>query len=289
MSKHVIVGFDWSPEASEAVRWAADEASRRGWPLRLISCYHLAVAGDAVVGWTTAEVSASLLQAAEAGLAEQRQEVAERHPSLAVTTEAHTGPAAAGLLDHADAEDLLVLGASSHKGAAAFWLGSTPRHVIRRAPCPVVVVRGATSRGAADRVVDGIDGSPAADGALRWAAAEAELHGVPLLIVHGWEYPYVRSDASSMQARDLTEVDAATVLDRAVAEARELCSTGVDGRLVEAGSVSAVIGELRDGDLLVLGSRGRGMVKTGLFGSTVNGVLDRAAVPVVVVRDEELR
>jgi nucleotide-binding universal stress UspA family protein len=46
-----------------------------------------------------------------------------------------------------------------------------------------------------------------------------------------------------------------------------------------------VLGVVRDGDHLVLGSRGRGGVRSGLFGSTVNGVLGVAAVPVAVVRE----
>jgi hypothetical protein len=39
-------------------------------------------------------------------------------------------------------------------------------------------------------VVVGIDGSTAADHALDWAIEEANLHHVPLTVVHVWEYPY---------------------------------------------------------------------------------------------------
>ncbi|MBK5333949.1 MAG: universal stress protein, partial [Ilumatobacteraceae bacterium] len=46
----------------------------------------------------------------------------------------------------------------------------------------------------------------------------------------------------------------------------------------------ALLETVRDGDLLVVGSRGRGALAARLFGSTVNTVLDRCAVPVVVVR-----
>ena len=57
------------------------------------------------------------------------------------------------------------------------------------------------------------------------------------------------------------------------------------GALVESSSASALLDTVRDGDLLVLGSRGRGAVASRLFGSTVNSVVDQAAVPVVVVRE----
>ena len=46
----------------------------------------------------------------------------------------------------------------------------------------------------------------------------------------------------------------------------------------------AVTRKMRDGDLLVLGSHGRGAGMAALLGSTVYSVLDHAAVPVVVVR-----
>lgn len=58
----------------------------------------------------------------------------------------------------------------------------------------------------------------------------------------------------------------------------------VTGILIENRAVSAVLDTLRDGDLLVVGSRGRGGVRSRLFGSTVNSILDHASVPVVVVR-----
>ena len=55
--------------------------------------------------------------------------------------------------------------------------------------------------------------------------------------------------------------------------------------LVESEPVAGLLEAIRDGDHLVLGSRGRGAVRSGLFGSTVNGILDVAAVPVVVVSE----
>jgi nucleotide-binding universal stress UspA family protein len=74
------------------------------------------------------------------------------------------------------------------------------------------------------------------------------------------------------------------VLDRAVESVREQFESEIDAQLVETDPVSALLATICDGDLLVLGSRGRGAVRAGLFGSTVNGVLDRSAVPVVVVK-----
>lgn len=279
----ITVGHDGSSTSAEAVRWAADEAAARGARLRIVSCYQIPVA-DAMPGWTATGAIAGLLEATERIADEARDLVMQRHPTLPLRAVVSAGPASVALVEDVAADDLLVLGASSHHGAGAFWLGSTPRSVIRHAPCPVVVVRGAVSRGRPDRIVVGVDGSPAAAGALRWAANEADLHGVELLVVHGWWYPYLPSESdSSARARDLTEVDAACVLDRSIEEARALCGVTVHGSLLEAGPVTALLDTVRDGDLMVVGSAGRGAIMSGLFGSTVNGVLERSVVPVVVV------
>lgn len=283
MSKQITVGYDGSAPSAEAVAWAAFEAAARGSRLRIVTCYEIPVMGDAAY-WPTGDVYALLLDGAQKSVSAMRAVVAEQHPGLEIVTDASAGPASSALLDDVEPEDLVVVGASSHEGASAFWLGSTPRQVVRQSPCPVVVVRGAASRGRPDRIVVAVDGSPASNVALRWAADEADLHGVTLVVLHAWEYPYLPVDTTSTQGRDITRVDAACLLDQSAALARERCAADVVDALVEDSPVSALLATVRDGDLVVLGSRGRGAVRAGLFGSTVNSVLERSAVPVVVVR-----
>ncbi len=289
MTKHITVGYDGSIPASEAVLWAAAEASARGAKLRIVSCYEIPLAGDAVGGWPATEAYAELLDASRSSLAQLKEVIDAEVPGLDIDLQASAGPASSALIDSVEPDDLVVVGSSRHHGASAFWLGSTPRHLVRYSPCPVVVVRGAATRGHPDRVVVGIDGSPASDRALQWAGNEADRHGVSLLVVHAWLYPYLPVDTASSQARDLTNVDAACLLERAVESAREQFAAEVEGELVEAGPVTALLELVRDGDLLVVGSRGRGALAANLFGSTVNSVLDECVVPVVVVRASDAR
>lgn len=284
MSAHVTVGYDGTPDSREAVMWAADEATARRIALRVVSCYPVVYVGDPIVGYPTAEVYDAARESVESSLTEIGTAILRRHPELDATTMVSAPSASGALLADVDANDLLVVGASRHHGAAAFWLGSTPRAVARRSPCPVVVVRGVAGRGRPTSVVVGVDGSPASDDALRWACDEADLHGVELVVVHAWDYPYATVDFEDSQARDLMCVDAARVLEAAVAVARDRSGASVTDVLVEGGAANALLETVRDGDLLVLGSRGRGAVAAGLFGSTVNAVLEQAAVPVVVVR-----
>ena len=285
MTKHITVGYDGSPEATEALEWAAHEASARGCELKIVTCYRIPIAGDVQTGWIPTEAYTSLVRSAENELATGSEWVRSRFPELAVESMLVAGPAAPGLLDRAaEDEEMIVVGASSRRGAAAFWLGSTPRALVRHAVCPVVVVRGAASRGRPDRVVVAVDGSDGADAALWWAAAEADLHGVPLHIVHAWEYPYATLETAQLQTSDLIRVDAARVLEVAAERVNERYNLAVTTELVEGGPASAILGAVSDGDLLVVGSRGRGALRAGVFGSTVNTLLDRAAIPVVVAR-----
>jgi nucleotide-binding universal stress UspA family protein len=263
---------------------------RRSCELHILECYRLPVASEVHTGWVPAEAYSAVEQAASAQLHEARDMIAGEYPHLTVTTSLRAGPPALLLVEEpAGDQELIVVGASSHRGASAFWLGSTPRAVVRHATCPVVVVRGAAGRDGPDRVVVGIDGSLASRQAVLWAAAEADLHGVELRVVHAWEYPYMAVTTRESQARDLTRVDAACVLEEAVAYAREVCGSEVTDALVEDAPASGLLGAVRDGDLLVLGSRGRGALRAGMFGSTVNSVLDHAAIPVVVLRDHAIR
>lgn len=284
MSEKIIVGYNATDSATEAVMWAADEAELRNVPLRLVSRFDMsALATEASLGLGAGAYEA-IREAANANVEQIKSAVIAIHPTLTLTTDVSSGLASSALLIEAGPGDLIVVGSSSHHGTSAFWLGSTPRHLVHHSPCPVAVIRGVASRGKPDRVVVGVDGSAAADLAVIWAGDEADRHHVELVLVHGWSYPYAQTDTRSTQARQLTEIDADCTLARSVEVARERCGVTVTGILIENSAVSALLDTLRDGDLLVVGSRGRGGIRSRLFGSTVNSILDHAAVPVVVVR-----
>ena len=285
MSETVNVGYSGSETSAAAVTWAAAEAAVRGAALRIVTCAEMpVVSGEAALGWNSGAAFEAIREASLATSEEMAAKIKATHPTLAVTAEVIPGPAASALLTDTAATDLIVVGASGHDGAAAFWLGTTPRQLVHNSPCPVAVIRGAATRGAPDRVVVGIDGSATSDAAVVWAADEADRHKVNLHLVHGWSYAYAPVDASATQARDLTEVDADCTLNRSIELARERCGATVTGQLVESSPVDALLESVKDGDLLVLGSHGHGGLRARLLGSTVNSVLDHAAVPVVVVR-----
>jgi nucleotide-binding universal stress UspA family protein len=284
MTKQINVGFNGSASSSEAVQWAAAEASSRGARLRLISCYPMPIMPGSGLGLTPSDAYTTILSDTQDSLVNLKAVIAESHPNLEITTLASSDPAASALIEGVVADDLVVVGTSDHQGAAGFWLGSTARHVVRHCPCPVVVVPGPASGGHTDRIVVGVDGSPTSPQALLWAGDQADRCGAELLIVHSWMYPYMHADPDSSQVRDLTKVDAACLLDREVEAGREQFGADITSRLVECSPSAALLGTVRHGDLLVLGSNGHGAIHSTLFGSTVNTVLDHCTVPTVIVR-----
>lgn len=286
MTKHITVGYDGTPSSSEAVSWAADEAAMLGASLRIVTCFDLPI-GDSGYGYGYGEAITAQQDDARRCSAAEESAIQTSHPNLKVTSFVAPGPPSMVLVEGLGSDDLVVVGTSAHGGAAAFWLGSTPRSLVRHSPCPVVIVRGRATEGRPNRVVVGVDGSGGSDMGLMWAEDEADRYQAELVIVHGWNFPHVPVDASSAQARDLARVDAACVLDRAVEHATERIASRVTGRLVEASPPTALLETLNDGDLLVVGSRGRGALASAIFGSTVNGVLERCAVPVVVIHPSE--
>ena len=235
--------------------------------------------------WAPTQAIAASREAIEQSLGEIADVVLAHHPDLEVSSEASADLVLSSLLEALGPDDLVVVGSSGHHGAAAFWLGSTPRYLVTHSQCPVVVVRGQATRGRPDRIVVGVGVPEQSMRALLWAADEADRQQVPLVVVHAWWYPYQFDGTPGSQACDLTRIDAACALERAVERVSEQFACDVSGELVRDRTTDGLLSVIRDGDLLVLGSRGQGPLRAGLVGSTVNSVLEAAVVPVVVVRD----
>jgi nucleotide-binding universal stress UspA family protein len=136
------------------------------------------------------------------------------------------------------------------------------------------------------RIVVGVDGSPPSLEALRWAVAEAAVHGAELVAVAAWEFPFVPSGPGAgfyvgPTADDLT-ADAERQLDEAL---RQVDASGVEvTRLTEYGSPAQVLLEqARTADLLVVGARGHGGFTGLLLGSVSQQCATHAVSPTVVV------
>ncbi|MFE2292516.1 universal stress protein [Streptomyces sp. NPDC059452] len=138
-------------------------------------------------------------------------------------------------------------------------------------------------------VVVGVDASPQARAAALWAAAEAELRGQPLNIVHAADIDgrSVLTSAETIQAlRDTARDLLAETADAVREQHPDLIVTKELSRQDAAASLHAAAG---DRGTIVVGSRGLGGFAALTLGSVGLGVTARTEVPVVVVRGESDR
>ena len=65
------------------------------------------------------------------------------HPGVKITSEARTGRPATAIVQCAREReiDLIIVGSHGRTGLAHLMMGSVAEHVVRHAPCPVLVVR----------------------------------------------------------------------------------------------------------------------------------------------------
>ncbi|EST38704.1 hypothetical protein N566_05985 [Streptomycetaceae bacterium MP113-05] len=135
-------------------------------------------------------------------------------------------------------------------------------------------------------VAVGLDGSPAASAALHWAAAEAELRGAPLRLVHAREPMPAPDHADGVEEQQILTGR------RIVDAAREdvlLRRPGlrVDAEVIAGDPEEALLEVSAQSQMLVLGSYGIRRLPSFFLGSVSLATVARAEQPVVLVRAEE--
>jgi nucleotide-binding universal stress UspA family protein len=123
--RRIVVGVADAPAGRAAVRFAADEAARKGATLHLVLC---------------ADGGNSALADAEARLVDVTTELAVLHEGLRVETAALNSEPVLALLDASREADLVVLGCHHSEDPWASRIGGVAAGVLGRAFCPVVLV-----------------------------------------------------------------------------------------------------------------------------------------------------
>ena len=133
----IVVGVDGSEHAVRALRWAVEDARRRGAGLSVVHAvpfpFNLA---DPILIPPPPEHDLQLagLQVIDEALADVEVD------DLDVQRTAVIGQAASVLCDAATGAELLVLGSRGLGGFKGLLVGSVTQQVVAHAPCPVVVV-----------------------------------------------------------------------------------------------------------------------------------------------------
>ena len=141
-------------------------------------------------------------------------------------------------------------------------------------------------------IVVGVDGSPASNFGVCWAARDAALRNVPLTLVHmvnaTTTWPQVAMAAEVLAWRD---DDGRRVLQEAVKIAEDATRTSrkidITQELWHAPPMPTLAEMSDEADMLVVGSYGRGAVGRALLGSVSSGIVRRASCPVAVIHDED--
>jgi nucleotide-binding universal stress UspA family protein len=194
--------------------------------------------------------------------------------------------AAAGLHAEAVARSaaLVVLGSSNRSVLGRVLPGGTADRLLSGSPVPVAVA----PHGYADRVTAravigvGFDASPEAQHAAEWAADLANRSGasLQLLAVHTQLMFGSVVAGGAYGTKTVNQVMA----ERLQSEAEQLSSAVSAEACVFSGDAGrALVEHSEQLDLLVLGSRGYGPVKSVLLGSVSSYVLRHAGCPVLVV------
>jgi nucleotide-binding universal stress UspA family protein len=198
--------------------------------------------------------------------------------------------------------DMLVLSTHGHTGLKRFFLGSTAEAVVRRAPCPVLIVRRRVlARNGTpqtlpseriNRILVPVDFSPMSRDLLKYATAFAAQFRASLVLLHA-------VNRISVQTRVVSH---ATRLQMAVLEggmhqlaefAKCLVPANIEAKqVVRAGTPYDVIRQVarrERADLIIIGTRGHGAVKRFFIGGTAGRVVRHAPCPVLVVRQTDER
>lgn len=292
MTNRIVVGLDGSEHSADALRWGAQVAEARGWPLVAATTWgyldqrHPGGEARFESAYTDADARAALASYVEAALGAER--------AATVVQEAVNDLPAQGLCALAGPDDLLVLGARGRGGLRSLLLGSVSTACLHHSRGPVAIIRsgtvagdGAGAGGGDPRVVAGIDGSAESEAALRWAAEHAAATGARLDVVHAWRAPAVAGAALAYAPVDPTVFrdGAREVLDRAVAAIADVpLAAPPTPVLVEDRAAAALLDRAGGAALLVVGARGLGGFTGLLLGSVSDQLARHAPCPVVVVR-----
>ncbi len=291
ITSRVVVGVDGSDPSIAALRWAAYEARRRNAVVLAVSCYSVPVYGSPDGAVYPSHEDLDMHKAgADAVIARAMELVAEIDPDVVVDGLTTMSPAGIAIAESARDGDEIVVGATGHSGFMDGVLGSVAMNVAHRSHVPVVVVPpkpvaeiGPTMR----KIVVGVDGSPGSLQALEWAYGQALLSGAELTAVHGWIYPYPGQRTSVSEPRTQMQLDAMEELKASLESLGPRLSSGsihVHAKLLELSPAEALLDEGKDADLIVVGSRGRGALRSALLGSVSRTIVHHAACPVAIIR-----
>jgi len=270
----LTVPVDGSPAAVRSVGLALDLAAGGG-TLRFCSVVddlELSVAGAEGAMVDIGTMLAELETDAEGFCRDALRRAAVA--GIAARSDVLRGSRAPSIVDFATdtGSEAIVMGTRARTGLDHALFGSVAESVVRTSPVPVVVVH-ADDETRTGPVVVALDASACSAAAFEVALQAASARGRSLAILHVLE-------AEAPDARDAHYLDEAfsAAATRGVSASIVLINGRPVDELVETT-------DRVEGCLIVMGTHGRALVPRLWLGSVAAGVIRRARVPVLTVRE----
>lgn len=284
----VVVGVDGSSAAIRAARWAAAVAVKLGAPLRIVharpSLGH--DLSDAIADIRAPEMEVHR-ESATAILISARNAVESDFSGLPVSTTEVDILADETLTDLSRTARLVVLGSDELSLGTAILIGSTTVSVATHSMCPVVAWRGERTTPTNAPIVVGVDHDRDSRVAVTAAFELAHRLGVGVTAVHTWSARRPAGDVNLpfMIDWEQLEKEERQYLSDQLAQLMGLYPQVEVTQIVELDKPSrALLRHGRNGQLIVVGSRGRGLLAGTLLGSTGLNLLYHSAIPVMICR-----
>lgn len=271
----ILVGVDGSEQSRMALRWAAGSRQAQGSTLRAVTAWQYPAGAGTPAGATALRSAEEMDRNA---LRDLERTISEVLGEKGGDVRAEVGRGAPGdvLLQRAAAPsvDGLVLGARGLGGFEGMLLGSVTQRCVENAPCPVVVVRGDAVVIPPSRLVVGLDGSDGSRRALDWTIDLARGAGAEVVAVHALGIDATGEDRR--RAEEQVRGEWSEPL-RAAGVSHTVHVEWVDPR------TALIAAAKEDADLVVVGRRGLGPIRSLLLGSVSGYLVRYAEQPIAVV------
>ncbi|MFI8852944.1 universal stress protein [Streptomyces sp. NPDC053499] len=301
MARVVTAGIDGTPESAAAAHWAAREAMTRHCSLQLA---HIRVAESALDRMVVPEEDDAPRRQAEQLVGDVAAVLAERFPSLVVTTEVAAGEPAWALTELSKTSDLLVIGSRGLSTLGGFLVGSVALPTVAHTQCPVVLVRAESgprdrTDDAADRegregregtspgIVLGVELGHPCEELFAFAFEAAQRGSMTLNIRHGWEPPPVYGSRpmplAPMALEDLLDERADALAKMVRPWCEKYPGVDVDVRAVLEHPAPMLVKAAENASLLVVGRRHRAHRLGPHVGPVPHAAMHHSRTPVAIV------
>jgi len=184
--------------------------------------------------------------------------------------------------------DLIVMGTHGRHGLDHLLLGSVTEKVLRKASCPVLVVRRPAREFVKpedslvpvrlQKILFCTDFSSHSQHALHYALSLAKEYNAELTMLHVVESVPASTDLTTMTSNVVKQMEALLP-----PEQRQVCPLRCRLRIGKPYEEIIRLGLETGTDLVVLGVRGRNALDLALFGSTTHRVIQQGSSPVLAV------